>query len=217
LLLPRYNHPHAVFDIKRLNVRSNRDNTPRIQIKHRGGIRNLSPEEISSMIFSRLKQDAEAHLGKGVREAVVSVPSYFNDAQRQATKNAATFSGLKVIRVINETTAAALAYGWEKQEKEESNILVFHLGGGTFDVSVLALEDGIFEVKATNGDTHLGGTDFDGRYCSRRDAKLEYCQNGGSLHQRIQGQVQKRHLQGQDSNAEAQVHLRESKEDSFNK
>src|SRR6266704_2855857 len=110
-----------------------------------------------------MKEIAEAKLGKSVEKAVVTVPAYFNDNQRQATKDAGTISGLNVLRIINEPTAAAIAYGLDKKSAQEKNVLIFDLGGGTFDVSLLTIEEGIFEVKATNGHTHLGGEDFDNR------------------------------------------------------
>merc|ERR1712232_164968 len=117
-----------------------------------------------------MKEIAENFLGKTVKSAVVTVPAYFNDAQRQATKDAGTISGLNILRIINEPTAAAIAYGLDRQQANERNILIFDLGGGTFDVSLLAIEEGIFEVKATNGHTHLGGEDFDNKL-------VDFCMN----------------------------------------
>ncbi len=135
---------------------SGKDNTVDVEIRGK----SYTPQEISSMVLQRLKQDAEDYLGEPVTQAVITVPAYFSDAQRQATKDAGTIAGLEVLRIINEPTAAALAYGIDKQEQEQC-VLVFDLGGGTFDVSILQLGDGVFEVKATSGNNHLGGDDFD--------------------------------------------------------
>ena len=128
----------------------------------KGATKEFSPEEISAMILTKMKQIAENYLGTEVTNAVVTVPAYFNDSQRQATKDAGVISGLNVLRIVNEPTAAAMAYGLDK-DKEERSIMVFDLGGGTFDVSILTIEDGVFEVISTSGDTHLGGEDFDQR------------------------------------------------------
>merc|ERR1719411_9038 len=141
----------------------NEEGKPKIQIEYKGEKKTFFPEEISSMVLLKMKETAEAYLGKTVTNAVVTVPAYFNDSQRQATKDAGTISGLNVLRIINEPTAAAIAYGLDKKGASEANVLIFDLGGGTFDVSILTIEDGIFEVKSTAGDTHLGGEDFDNR------------------------------------------------------
>ncbi|XP_045764178.1 heat shock protein 68-like [Maniola jurtina] len=137
---------------------------PKIQVEYKGETKRFAPEEISSMVLTKMKETAEAYLGSTVRDAVVTVPAYFNDSQRQATKDAGAIAGLNVLRIINEPTAAALAYGLDKNLSGERNVLIFDLGGGTFDVSILTIDEGsLFEVKATAGDTHLGGEDFDNR------------------------------------------------------
>uniref|UniRef100_A0A672ZTQ4 Endoplasmic reticulum chaperone BIP n=1 Tax=Sphaeramia orbicularis TaxID=375764 RepID=A0A672ZTQ4_9TELE len=175
------NPENTVFDAKRLIGRTWGDSSvqqdikylpfkvtekkskPHIQVDIGGGtLKTFAPEEISAMVLTKMKETAEAYLGKKVTNAVVTVPAYFNDAQRQATKDAGTIAGLNVLRIINEPTAAAIAYGLDKKDGEK-NILVFDLGGGTFDVSLLTIDNGVFEVVATNGDTHLGGEDFDQR------------------------------------------------------
>jgi len=172
------NPANTIYGVKRLIGRKYEDSEvqkdlhlmPYKIVKAGGGVKvkmgdkEYSPEEISAMILSKLKADAEAFLGEPVTEAVITVPAYFDDSQRQATKDAGKIAGLEVKRIINEPTAAALAYGLEK--KKEEKIAVFDLGGGTFDVSILELGDGVFEVKSTNGDTHLGGEDFDNRIVS---------------------------------------------------
>merc|ERR1719421_649607 len=134
---------------------------PLISVKVKGEFKDMSPEEVSALVLTKMKETAEDFLGKDVGHAVITVPAYFNDAQRQATKDAGTITGLNVLRIINEPTAAAIAYGLDK--KTEKNILVYDLGGGTFDVSLLTIDNSVFEVVATNGDTHLGGEDFDQR------------------------------------------------------
>jgi molecular chaperone DnaK len=146
-------NPNTVYSIKRLMGTNEK-------VKAEG--KEYTPEEISAMILSYMKDYAEGYLGQKVTKAVITVPAYFNDAQRQATKNAGKIAGLEVERIINEPTAAALAYGLDKQDKQEK-ILVYDLGGGTFDVSILELGDGVFEVKSTSGNNHLGGDDFDNR------------------------------------------------------
>ncbi|EDV35317.1 uncharacterized protein Dana_GF11377 [Drosophila ananassae] len=139
------------------------DGKPKIEVTYKDEKKTFFPEEISSMVLTKMKETAEAYLGKTVTNAVITVPAYFNDSQRQATKDAGTIAGLNVLRIINEPTAAAIAYGLDKKAVGERNVLIFDLGGGTFDVSILSIDDGIFEVKSTAGDTHLGGEDFDNR------------------------------------------------------
>jgi hypothetical protein len=141
----------------------NRDGQPRIKVETSGEEKSFSPEEISAMVLSKMKDVAESYLGQKVVNAVVTVPAYFNDNQRAATKDAGTIAGLNVLRVVNEPTAAALAYGLDKQSETERQIIVYDLGGGTFDVSALTVDSGVFEVLSTAGDTHLGGEDFDNR------------------------------------------------------
>ena len=142
------------------NIIKGKNSDAWIECENAGKTESFAPEQISSMVLAKLKADAEAYLGEGIKEAVVTVPAYFNDAQRQATKDAGTIAGLEVKRIINEPTAASLAYGLDK--KSDETIAVYDLGGGTYDISILEIGDGVFEVKATNGDTHLGGDNWDG-------------------------------------------------------
>jgi L1 cell adhesion molecule like protein len=175
------NPKNTIFDAKRLIGREFKDatvqsdiklwpfkvvpegNKPMIEVDYQGQPKRFSAEEISSMVLIKMKQTAEAYLGENCKNAVVTVPAYFNDQQRQATKDAGAIAGLNVMRIINEPTAAAIAYGLGKKTKGEMTVLIFDLGGGTFDVSLLSIDEGVFEVKATAGDTHLGGEDFDQR------------------------------------------------------
>ncbi|CAN3371990.1 hypothetical protein DIURU_002502 [Diutina rugosa] len=162
----KFNDPEVQNDMKHFPFKVvDKSGKPAIQVEYKGETKVFSPEEISSMVLGKMKETAEAFIGSKVTDAVVTVPAYFNDSQRQATKDAGLIAGLNVLRIINEPTAAAIAYGLDKKgnTKGEQNVLIFDLGGGTFDVSLLAIEDGIFEVKATAGDTHLGGEDFDNR------------------------------------------------------
>lgn len=175
-------NPHnTVFDAKRLIGRKfadaevqadmkhfpfkiiDRAGKPIIEVEFKGEQKTFTPEEVSSMVLTKMRETAESYLGGTVNNAVVTVPAYFNDSQRQATKDAGLIAGLNVLRIINEPTAAAIAYGLDKKVEGERNVLIFDLGGGTFDVSLLTIEEGIFEVKSTAGDTHLGGEDFDNR------------------------------------------------------
>lgn len=161
----RYEDPKIQEDLKHWPFKVVNDcGKPRIQVEYKSKTVKLAPEEISSMVLSKLKEIAEVFLDTTVKDAVITVPAYFNDSQRQATKDAGTVAGLNVLRIINEPTAAALAYGLDKNLKGERNVLIFDLGGGTFDVSILTIDEGsFFQVKATAGDTHLGGEDFDNR------------------------------------------------------
>jgi len=160
----KYDDPSVTADKKHWPFEvTNEAGKPKLKVEYKGEHKTFSAEEISSMVLSKMKEIAEAYLGKSVKDAVVTVPAYFNDSQRQATKDAGVICGLNILRIINEPTAAAIAYGLDKKGAGERNILIFDLGGGTFDVSILAIDDGIFEVKATAGDTHLGGEDFDNR------------------------------------------------------
>ena len=199
-------NPHnTVFDAKRLIGRNFSDHhvqqdmkhwpfkvvekngKPQIQVEFKGKTETFTPEEISSMILVKMRECAESYLGQTVKKAVVTVPAYFNDSQRQATKDAGLIAGMEVLRIINEPTAAAIAYGLNKETKGERNVLIFDLGGGTFDVSILSIEDGVFEVKATAGDTHLGGEDFDNRMVEhfrdefKRKYKKDLAENPRSL------------------------------------
>ena len=199
------NPTNTVFDAKRLIGRKFEDATvqsdmkhwpftvisestkPRISVEYKGETKTFTPEEISSMVLTKMKETADAYLGTNIKDAVITVPAYFNDSQRQATKDAGTISGLNVLRIINEPTAAAIAYGLDKKVGGERNVLIFDLGGGTFDVSILTIEDGIFEVKSTAGDTHLGGEDFDNRLVNhftqefKRKYKKDLVENKRSL------------------------------------
>ncbi|XP_051171488.1 heat shock 70 kDa protein cognate 4-like [Leptopilina boulardi] len=160
----RFDDPAVQSDMKHWPFTVMNDNgRPRIQVTYRDELKTFFPEEVSSMVLVKMKETAEAFLGKKITDAVITVPAYFNDSQRQATKDAGCIAGLNVLRIINEPTAAAIAYGLDKKTAGEKNVLIFDLGGGTFDVSILTIEDGIFEVKSTAGDTHLGGEDFDNR------------------------------------------------------
>jgi heat shock protein 1/8 len=159
----KFDDPHVQADLKFMSYDvSSKNGKPVINVDYKNERKSFNPEEISSMVLLKMKETAEAFLGKKIKDAVVTVPAYFNDSQRQATKDAGAIANLNILRIINEPTAAAIAYGLDKND-EEKNVLIFDLGGGTFDVSILTIDDGIFEVKATAGDTHLGGEDFDER------------------------------------------------------
>ncbi|XP_043242186.1 heat shock protein 70 B2-like [Amphibalanus amphitrite] len=161
----RYDDPKIQQDMKNWPFKVvNETGKPKIEVEYKGEMKRFTPEEISSMVLTKMKETAEAYLGTSIKDAVITVPAYFNDSQRQATKDAGMITGLNVIRIINEPTAAALAYGLDKKLSGEKNVLIYDLGGGTFDVSILSIADGsMFEVKSTAGDTHLGGEDFDNK------------------------------------------------------
>ena len=162
LIGQKFSDPKVQSDMKYFSYTVlDKDDKPMIQVDYKGETKVFAPEEISSMVIIKMKETAEAFLGETVTDAVITVPAYFNDSQRQATKDAGAIAGLNVLRIINEPTAAAIAYGLDRQSAGNKNILIFDCGGGTFDVSILNIEDQIFEVKATAGDTHLGGEDFD--------------------------------------------------------
>lgn len=186
------NPTNTIFDAKRLIGREfndqtvqqdmkhwpfavvNVNNKPQFEVQFEGQAKRFSPEEISSMVLTKMKQCAETYLGQPVTDAVITVPAYFNDSQRQSTKDAGRIAGLNILRIINEPTAASLAYGLDKKNSGELNVLIFDFGGGTHDVSLLSLEDGLFQVKATCGDSHLGGEDLDSRlvdWCAREFKK----------------------------------------------
>lgn len=172
----RFSDPSVQEDIKHwpFKVIAGPGDKPLIQVTFKGETKTFSPEEISSMVLTKMKETAETYLGRPVKSAVVTVPAYFNDSQRQATKDAGTICGLNVIRIINEPTAAALSYGLDKKDGKDRNVLIFDCGGGTHDVSLLSVSDGFIEVKSTNGNTHLGGEDFDNRmvdYCAQEFKK----------------------------------------------
>ncbi|OLN92179.1 Heat shock 70 kDa protein 2 [Colletotrichum chlorophyti] len=160
----KFNDPEVQADMKHFPFKVvSKNDKPVIEVEFKGETKTFTPEEISSMVLTKMRETAEAFLGGQVTNAVITVPAYFNDSQRQATKDAGLIAGLNVLRIINEPTAAAIAYGLDKKAEGERNVLIFDLGGGTFDVSLLTIEEGIFEVKSTAGDTHLGGEDFDNR------------------------------------------------------
>lgn len=160
----KFADPEVQADMKHFSFQVvDKAGKPQVEVEFKGETKNFTPEEISAMILGKMRETAEAYLGETVTNAVVTVPAYFNDSQRQATKDSGLIAGMNVLRIINEPTAAAIAYGLDKKVEGERNVLIFDLGGGTFDVSLLTIEEGIFEVKSTAGDTHLGGEDLDNR------------------------------------------------------
>ena len=162
LLGRTYDDKHVQDDVKFWTFDVVNDkNKPKIQVEYKGEKKEFRPEEISSMVLTKMKEIAESYLGEEIKDVVITVPAYFGDSQRQATKDAGMIAGLNVLRIINEPTAAAIAYGMDNKTDKEKNVLIFDCGGGTHDVTLLSIEDGIFEVKATAGDSHLGGEDFD--------------------------------------------------------
>jgi L1 cell adhesion molecule like protein len=172
----KWDDPSVQSDIKNFTFKvvKGENNRPQIEIMDKGETKRFYPEQISAFVLTKMKETAEAYIGHKVKKAVITCPAYFNDSQRQATKDAGAIAGLDVIRVINEPTASAIAYGLDKNIKDEKKVLIFDFGGGTFDVSILALEGGVFEVKSTAGDTHLGGEDFDVRlvdFCAKEFTK----------------------------------------------
>jgi len=194
------NPQNTVFDAKRLigrdfndaavqkdmrtwpfKVKAGKNNKPKVVVEFKNEEKEYSAEEISAMVLGKMKDTAESYLGGEVKNAVITVPAYFNDAQRNSTKDAGKIAGLKVMRIINEPTAAAIAYGLDKNQEGERNVLIFDLGGGTFDVSLLTIEDGIFEVQATAGDTHLGGEDFDSNMVQHFVAEFKRKHRGADL------------------------------------
>ncbi|KAJ8984366.1 hypothetical protein NQ317_003513 [Molorchus minor] len=184
----RFNDPVVQQDIKHWPFSVINDKgKPKIQVQYKGETKTFFPEEISSMVLGKMKEISEAYLTSHVSKAVITVPAYFNDSQRQATKDAGTIAGLDVLRIINEPTAAAIAYGLDKKEEGERYVLIFDMGGGTFDVSILLISGGIFEVQATAGDTHLGGEDIDNRMVEyfadefKRKLKIDIKENKRAL------------------------------------
>ncbi len=200
-----FSDPKIQEDMKHFSFKLvDRNNKPKISVKYKDENKEFTPEEISAMVLTKMKEIAEAFLGQSVKNAVVTVPAYFNDAQRQATKDAGVIAGLNVLRIINEPTAAAIAYGLDKISDTQRNVLIFDFGGGTHDVSLLSLEDGVFEVKATAGDTHLGGEDIDNRIVNyvleevKRKNKVDLSENKKAVRRiKTAAEKAKRSLSGQ--------------------